>query len=387
LLGETAASGQKAARDIDLVRAVAAEQRLAHRRDIRVVEEEIGKVKEAMVGIRRSLGQQEGEVSGLKEVLGNLESKHAQLQRMVARQGDDLAETARRNEELGGRVQQLEEENRRLHDSSERLKGKLARVEAGQQSDVARLQEEIAAGGSNVKEDLGTIQRDVAKLKEDMIVTRRMTGKDFFAPLVKKGKLRMRSGNRTDEIRDIPDGIIAHLTRECGGNVHDRHVVDVTCGSFEKETVGANQHSGSLDNRADRAAKNAADLETDSLFGSAYRRKVEDIPHTRNNWICYDFKKRRIMPTHYTIRTKENGSFGHHLKSSLVETSADGESWREVARKEDKEHLNRKWFICIFAVAGGGECRFIRLVKIGRNHAGNGQLLISAWEVFGSLVK
>jgi hypothetical protein len=62
---------------------------------------------------------------------------------------------------------------------------------------------------------------------------------------------------------NVPDGIIAHLTRECGGNVHDHHVVDVACGSFEKEIVGANPDSGACGNRADSAAKNAADLETD----------------------------------------------------------------------------------------------------------------------------
>jgi hypothetical protein len=44
-----------------------------------------------------------------------------------------------------------------------------------------------------------------------------------FPPSVKKGKYF-----------DVPDGVIAHLTRECGGNVHDRDVVDVTSGSFEK---------------------------------------------------------------------------------------------------------------------------------------------------------
>jgi hypothetical protein len=42
VLGETAASAQKAARDIDLVRAAAAEQRLAHDHDIRACEDEIG---------------------------------------------------------------------------------------------------------------------------------------------------------------------------------------------------------------------------------------------------------------------------------------------------------------------------------------------------------
>jgi hypothetical protein len=186
---------------------------------------------------------------------------------------------------------------------------------------------------------------------------------------------------------DVPDGIIAHLTRECGGNVHDRHVVDVTCGSFEKETQGANPHSGAWNNDPTWAAKKAADLETDSYFQSACRTKNEDNPHTRNNWICYNFKERRIVPTHYTIRTY-HGAPGHeHLKSWLVETSADGETWREVAREEDNKQLNGSRFTGTFPVAGGGECRFIRLVNIGRNHFANDQLVISSWEIFGSLVE
>jgi chromosome segregation ATPase len=120
VLGEITASVQKAARDIDLVRAAAAEQRMAHSRDICVVEEEIGRVREAMAGIGSSLRRQEGEwkaaigdldkkakqerseVSDLKKVLTNLEDEHEQLRETVARQGDALAETRRRNLEFGG---------------------------------------------------------------------------------------------------------------------------------------------------------------------------------------------------------------------------------------------------------------------------------------------
>jgi hypothetical protein len=40
------------------------------------------------------------------------------------------------------------------------------------------------------------------------------------------------------------------------------------------------------------------------------------------------------------------------MKSWLVETSADGKSWREVAREEDSRQLNGRWFTCTFAVAG-----------------------------------
>jgi hypothetical protein len=207
----------------------------------------------------------------------------------------------------------------------------------------------------------------------------------LFPPSVKKGKAADRWGN---EVKfDVPDGIIAHLTRECGGNVHDRHVVKVTCGSFEKETVGANRYSGALNNDPDYAAKNAADLETFSCFESAYRKKEEDIPHTRNNWICYDFKERRIVPTHYSIRTYCSVPDDWHLKSWLVETSADGKRWREVAREEDNKQLNRCNFTGTFEVADGGECRFIRLVNIGRNHYGRDDICISACEIFGSLVE
>jgi hypothetical protein len=227
-----------------------------------------------------------------------------------------------------------------------------------------------------VNEDLGNVQREVAKLNEDMKMTRRMIGNKLFAPSIKKGK----------EI-DVPDGIIAHLTRECGGNVHDRKVVDVTCGSFEKETIGANRHSGAWNNNPCYAAKNAADLETDSEFASAYRNVwKENIPHTRNNWLCYDFKERRIVPTQYAIRTNRYEG-RYHLKSWLVETSADGKNWREVAREEDNKQLNGSHFTATFAVADGGKCRFIRLVNIGRNHYGDDSLEISAWEIFGNLIE
>jgi hypothetical protein len=72
---------------------------------------------------------------------------------------------------------------------------------------------------------------------------------------------------------DVPDGIIAHLMRECDGNLHDRHVVDVTSGSFEKEIHRANPHSVAFGNNPRCDAKNAIDLETYSEFSSGFWRK------------------------------------------------------------------------------------------------------------------
>jgi hypothetical protein len=54
---------------------------------------------------------------------------------------------------------------------------------------------------------------------------------------------------------DVPDGIIAHLTRECGGNVHERHVVDITSRSCEKENQGANPDSGAYNTLISKATE------------------------------------------------------------------------------------------------------------------------------------
>jgi hypothetical protein len=66
----------------------------------------------------------------------------------------------------------------------------------------------------------------------------------------------------------VLDGIIAHLTRECRGSVHDKGIVVVT------------SSAPLLD---DDAAKNVADLESPSSFASTCRSKTDDIPHEPNN--------------------------------------------------------------------------------------------------------
>jgi hypothetical protein len=101
-------------------------------------------------------------------------------------------------------VQQLEEENRLLRESSEGLKGQLVRVEARQQSEVAPLQEAVTTVGSKVKEDLSNIQRELAKTKEE--IRRLKMTERLFPPSVKKGKLRDDKGNQTKKTSDFTMG-------------------------------------------------------------------------------------------------------------------------------------------------------------------------------------
>jgi hypothetical protein len=168
---------------------------------------------------------------------------------------------------------------------------------------------------------------------------------------------------------DVPDGIIAHLTRECGGNVRDHDVVGVT----------SSRPIGSL-----WAAKNVANLEDSSCFHSAHRDKNDIIPPAKNNWICYDFKDRKVIPTHYAVRSSTGVA---HPSSWVVEVSKKGKKWKEIDHKENNIDLNRQRVTRVFPAAASKPCRFVRLANVGRNHRGTDSLLIEAWEIFGKLIE
>jgi hypothetical protein len=116
---------------------------------------------------------------------------------------------------------------------------------------------------------------------------KKTTGKEFV-PSMKKGKLRYSDGNQTNEKYDVPGGIIARLTRQCGGNVHGRKGV-------------AGTSSGTANDKyPNSGAKNAANLATISCFDSADYDKQKHIRHTRNNCFYCDCNE-RIAPAYHAM--------------------------------------------------------------------------------------
>jgi hypothetical protein len=81
----------------------------------------------------------------------------------------------------------------------------------------------------------------------------------------------------------------------------------------------------------------------------------------------------------------QTGSF--NLKSWVVETSLDGTNWIEIDCKQNNSQLDDRNVTVRFEVSRSEECGFLRLVNIGRNHSGNDALVISALEIFGTLIE
>jgi hypothetical protein len=178
-------------------------------------------------------------------------------------------------------------------------------------------------------------------------------------------KLLKRITRRFPLLRDSPlKGMIHHLTIECGGNVADRGIVDIT----------ANRP---VNTSPVYAAKNIADLEANSFFHS---------DNAEGMWICYDFKDMKVVLTDYSIRSRYDYNC-HHLKSWVIEVSHTGEegTWTEADRRETCDDLCSQNVVRSFAVSKRSTGRYVRLRQTGPDSSGCLHLIISGFELFGAL--
>jgi hypothetical protein len=152
------------------------------------------------------------------------------------------------------------------------------------------------------------------------------------------------------------EGIISYLTQRRGGTVHDRGIVTTASKSVLYDDP--------------RYAVRNLGMHFHSTNGPG-------------QWICWDFREMRVIPTHYTIRC-------YMLKSWVLESSLDFANWTEIDRKTDNEDFKGlRLRTASFAISKSAECRFIRLTHTGKTHDGYeyGDLGIITFEVFGTLLE
>jgi hypothetical protein len=151
--------------------------------------------------------------------------------------------------------------------------------------------------------------------------------------------------------------IIWFLTVRYGGNVHDTGAVKVSASE-----VIYSQH-----------AKNAADWSTDTRFDSAKE---------RDSWLCYDFKKRTVEVTHYSIRSADCD----FPRSWVLEGALDPMGpWRVLDSQRDNCQLNGPHRVATFPIVNETGFRCIRLRQTGVNHANLHYLTIGGLELFGQV--
>lgn len=105
-------------------------------------------------------------------------------------------------------------------------------------------------------------------------------------------------------------------------------------------------------------------------------------------FICFEFKKHKIIPTYYTIRSINDGGSGYvHPTSWVIEYSDDSNNWIILSEEKNESVLNGKSLVHTFKIQNQKEheIKFIRIRLTGKTPLGNDQLWISAIEFYGRL--
>ena len=289
------------------------------------------------------------EIAGVRDRVDRHDVLIEQLQRRVL-------ELERRLQEVPQRVEVVE---MRLQETDRGLDGPRNGVREG----VEKLRREVRGGVADAR----AVSEEAKRLKEAE-AKRAMAAPPPPCPVARPAPAAKTPGDVQGQVvgefvydKASPlEGIIAHLTRECGENVQEAGIVEVT----------ASRCIGGL-------PENVAELGTNSYFQSG---------REPDSWIRYDFKERRVTPTSYSVRTDGGCS---QPRSWVLEISNDGSdgSWDVVDRRDDNFLLNASRATRNFAISApaSGSFRFVRLRQTGKNHGGYDDLCLTSLEVFGTL--
>lgn len=162
-------------------------------------------------------------------------------------------------------------------------------------------------------------------------------------------------------------GIIHKLTEECGGNVNDKRVIEVSSSPLNSQS---------------QLSKYVVDLDDVTTYFCS--------SNVRDSWICYDFKDRKVRPGSYSIRSSSDFITGyHHMINWCLEGSNEGTNWKILDSRFDEQRLNKKGASCNFEISKQGDAidfyRYLRIRQTGQNAYSQHNLVLSALEFFGSL--
>ena len=163
-------------------------------------------------------------------------------------------------------------------------------------------------------------------------------------------------------------GIFSHLGGGKPKSVTENQIVDVTALSFNDQSLHPN---------------NVVDSDSiDSYFYSS----------DSNSWVCFDFKNRKVKPTHYSIRSFKHGDAGwFHTQNWCIEGSNDKNNWKLLDNRVNDKSIDGRSASNTFKISNQLESddfyRYLRIRQTGVNTHNENEFRFSAIDFFGSILE
>lgn len=118
------------------------------------------------------------------------------------------------------------------------------------------------------------------------------------------------------------------------------------------------------------------------------RVKGFETKNEENPWICIDFKKHRVIPKFYTIRSWNWSSFGSHPKNWVIEGSNDNNKYEILDEQKNCSLLKGSSISHTFSIEKNEnkKYRFLRMRSTGEDWMNTNYLSINSIEFNGLLI-
>lgn len=108
-----------------------------------------------------------------------------------------------------------------------------------------------------------------------------------------------------------------------------------------------------------------------------------------DNWICFDFKDKKVNLTKYEMKSIPFDQNLEHPKFWVVEGSNDKEKWKEIDSINNCQYLNGKNLTHIFNVNNSSSeaYRYIKIRQTGVNWRDTKYFMIGSVELYGKIIQ
>ena len=150
-------------------------------------------------------------------------------------------------------------------------------------------------------------------------------------------------------------------------NVHDKGAIEITESSYRRSNEEEGKFAADLGNKS-------------SIFFSQ---------NEKNSWIQYNFKEKKIKPTHYSIRTTHYKGKGlsRPLNWIIKGSNTRKDDWTTLDRRNNVTELDGESIVRTFElqenIKSNEYYQYIRLKQIGKTSGNTYNLVLSALGFFG----
>lgn len=293
--------------------------------------------------------------------------------------------------EMRETLKEKEKRIKNIIELNERLENKMKQVVKDNENLLKKMKEQE----NKINEITQTNERN-EKLNEEQTLSNERLKKQITTIIEENDQLKRRIKEQEDESRKIEERLKQmknenERIKQENKNIQYKIIKEIP---FETELKGIFDYLNNHSNLKEELKLSSSKMTNGSLENIINFTNIGNINCFSGNpdpWICFEFKKHKIILSNYTIRSYICGRC--HPKNWIIEGSNDFITWSQIDEQKDCQYMKGSTFssnqhIHTFQIQQSNQkpFKYIKMTHKGHNWGGDSDLAFNCIEFYGQLL-